>query len=285
MDYSVLAFVLSVWFYRATLFGVSKLLDGQYCLEYSRVTIMAALTRAAEALKPFNDQILQHLLNAPCVYIDETSLLVGKMRMYVWVITDKTYSYYFVHTRAVDMLLELFGSYKGIVESDGYHTCKLFDNIQRCWAHVLRKCKWFANNEEALPSNRHTARRFRDRMHDIFRFAVDEKLAGRGAESYQKAARMLRGTLAYYGRFPEIADLITHVKNAEPDMFTFMLHKDVEPTNNAAERSLREIVKQRVVRVMFRTKKGADAFAALITALMTARARGISIDNLVTKYM
>lgn len=285
MDYSVLSFILSTWFYRATLEGVSGLLNGRYYLNYSRVTIMAALMRAAEAFKPFSADVLKRLLASPNVYIDETILWVKDKRMYVWLITNGKESYYFVHTRAPDMLLKLFGEYSGTVSCDGYVTRFLFDSVQRCWAHAIRKYKWFADYEKTYTPQRDTARRFKACMDDIFRFAVDEKLAGRGKESCAKAHRMLRGALSYYGRFEEIAEVVTYVKNAEKDLFTFMEQELVEPTNNIAERGMREIVKQRVVRVIFRTMEGASAFATLMTVLITAKARGISVDDLVEKYM
>lgn len=285
MDYSVLSFILSTWFYRATLEGVSGLLNGRYYLNYSRVTIMAALMRAAEAFKPFSDDVLKRLMASANVYIDETSLWVKNKRMYVWLITNGKESYYFVHTRAPDMLLELFGEYQGTVSCDGYVTRFLFKSIQRCWAHVIRKYRWFANYEKTYTPQCDTARRFKACMDNIFRFAVDEKLAGRGKESRAKAHRMLRGALSYYGKFEEIAEVVKYVKNAEKDLFTFMEYESVEATNNIAERGMREIVKQRVVRVIFRTMKGASAFATLMTVLMTAKARGISVDDLVETYM
>ena len=210
---------------------------------------------------------------------------IGKQRKYVWLITNGTESYYFAHSRAVDMLKQLFSEYDGVVSCDGYHTQFLFEKIQRCWAHVLRKCKWFADNEKRYTPQRDAARRFKTCMDNIFAFAVEEKLAGRGKESHDRACSMVRGAVSYFERFTEISEVVNYVRNAEGKLFTFMKYESVEPTNNIAERGMREIVKQRVVRVIFRTMEGASAFTALMTAFMTAKARGTSIDALIEQYM
>lgn len=47
---------------------------------------------------------------------------------------------------------------------------------------------------------------------------------------------------AYYRRYPYLNKLLTYIENGGSAWFTCILHEDVEPTNNFAEQSLREMV-------------------------------------------
>jgi transposase len=60
-------------------------------------------------------------------------------------------------------------------------------------------------------------------------------------------------------------------------LFVFLERQDVEPTNNASERDLRNSVIYRKVTGGYRSAWGAEASAILTTVLTTARKRG---DNL-----
>jgi transposase len=55
----------------------------------------------------------------------------------------------------------------------------------------------------------------------------------------------------------------------------FLYRKDVEPTNNVAERALRPSVIHRKVMGCFRSEWGAKAFAALASVIDTAELSGI----------
>lgn len=284
MGFVLLNIILVLWHQRVTLGGACNVLDRIYSLSYSPATIMDALTRAAEGLKPFTDDTLKRLYGSAWVGIDETTLYVmGKVR-YVWLIRNDTDYYYFVHSRAVDMLKDLFLGYEGTVVCDGYHTKTLFESIQRCWAHILRKTDWWAEIEKTA-GNSAAARQFNDAINEIFDTAVTERLKGRGAESHDRVLRKLRGTVGYYKKFPEIKEAVRYVENSMNDCLTFMKTEDVPPTNNVTERGMREVVKQRLIRVVFRTWKGAQTFAALLSVMETCKSRKIDTEELLMKHL
>ena len=58
-------------------------------------------------------------------------------------------------------------------------------------------------------------------------------------------------------------------------LFVFLYRKDVEPTNNVAERDLRPSVIHRKVMGGFRSEWGAKAFAALASVIDTAELSGV----------
>ena len=73
------------------------------------------------------------------------------------------------------------------------------------------------------------------------------------------------------------------LQNAAPNLFTFMEHPDMEPTNNRAERALRSPVIHRKVRGQLRTSGGMRMFSILMSCLYTWKMQGKSIwDELFT---
>ena len=55
--------------------------------------------------------------------------------------------------------------------------------------------------------------------------------------------RRVKRIIAAYGHIPEPGDFLTkRLRNAEPDLFLYVLDSRVASTNNAAERGLRESV-------------------------------------------
>ena len=245
---------------------------------------MNALKTMGNGFKPFTDDILAQLRKAPIVYIDETTFRVGKKLRYVWVITDGHFVYYFAHSRAVTKLIELFDGYVGVATCDGYHTNKLFERVQRCWAHILRVTKWGADFEKKYGDSTMT-QDFHTAVRDLFHFAVSEKLEGRGIESYDMVLNKLRDIVKHYEQFPEISDAVGHVRNATDQAFTFMKYEHASPTNNIAEQAMREIVKHRVMRVLFRTWEGIETFVTIMSVIETCKKRGIDIGDIVRKYL
>ena len=284
LNFGVLELIAVLWGHRVTLEGASEIIDWLCRLGYSRTTIMNALSMMSAGLKPFTDDVLAQLLNAPTVYIDETTFRVGKKLRYVWVITDGRLVYYFAHTRAVTKLIELFDGYAGVVVCDGYHTKNLFSKVQRCWAHILRTTKWHAEFEKKY-SDSTMAQDFHNAVRDLFHKAVDEKLNGRGTESYDMILSELWDIIKHYEQFTEINDSVGHVRNAADKAFTFMKHEYTPPTNNIAEQAMREIVKHRVMRVLFRTWDGLETFVIILSVIETCKKRKIDIGKILRKYL
>ena len=283
-NFGILALIAILWGHRVTLGRVGEFISQLCGFGYSPSTIMNALKMMGTGLKPFTDDILAQLFKAPMVYIDETTFRVGKKLRYVWVITDGKLVYYFAHSRSVTKLIELFDGYEGVVGCDGYHTRKLFEVVQRCWAHILRTTKWGADFEKKY-ENSTVARDFHNAVRDVFHLAVSEKLEGRGTESYDMVLNKLQDIVKHYEQFPEIKKAVGHVRNAADQAFTFMKYDYASPTNNIAEQAMREIVKHRVMRVLFRTWEGMETFVTMMSVVETCRKCGIDIKSILRKYL
>ena len=76
-----------------------------------------------------------------------------------------------------------------------------------------------------------------------------------------------------YGH-PDVAKLVTKIRNGFDHWFTFILHPGVEPTNNRAERALREHVVQRKIVGTLRNTKGTHIHEVVMSVLATWKQQG-----------
>jgi len=74
---------------------------------------------------------------------------------------------------------------------------------------------------------------------------------------------------------PDASRLQRRYQKHRPSLFVFLYRSDVSPTNNVSERALRPAVIHRKVIGCFRSKWGANAYAALATVIDTAELNGI----------
>ena len=69
--------------------------------------------------------------------------------------------------------------------------------------------------------------------------------------------------------------LATRLENAAPYLFTFVTHPELHPTNEA-ERPLRPVAIQRLIRKHRVTEEGTRAFGRIMTCALTWRKRGLN---------
>jgi len=73
----------------------------------------------------------------------------------------------------------------------------------------------------------------------------------------------------------EVRKFVKKMRNGANYLFTFVIHPNVEPTNNRAERALREHVVQRKIIGTFRNEKGTPIYETIMTMLAKWEQRGL----------
>ena len=84
---------------------------------------------------------------------------------------------------------------------------------------------------------------------------------------------------------PEAGRLQRRYLKYRQHLYVFLHRKDVEPTNNVAERALRHSVIHRKVIGCFRSSWGAKAYAALASVIDTAELAGIDAFQTIQNLM
>ena len=154
---------------------------------------------------------------------------------------------------------------------DGYPGYNDFKVIQRCWAHILREAELLAAQQGGHMAELH------QRLQCVFHNAkklppdiTDEELKG-WIDNVKHIAHIYSNLHQSYG---------VTLLNAAPDLFTFVRHPGMHPTNNKSERTLRKVVLHKRIRQTFRSISGMKVYGILMTCMMTWDDQG---ENLMGK--
>ena len=241
----------------------------QYGLEISPATILDLTRRAADAVQSEYDLILERVRNASILHVDETSIKVQGKKYWIWAFTTPTETFIAIRkSRGTKVLMEILTRrFKGIIVCDGWKPYSTFTNrIQRCWAHLLRESKDLADKiAEAVPLHRALTRLYQKLTGAL---ESDPPPEIREKLLHNAQATLKRWINRGYGS-EKVEKLIGKIKNGFEYWFTFVTHPGVEPTNNRAERALREHVVQRKIIGTLRNGKGTSIHERIMTVLAT----------------
>lgn len=258
---------------------LANVLENIFHLKITPATVLALDTRTASKLSCEYGQLQKNLQKSRYSYTDETGAKVNGERQYTWVFNnDDTTLLVTRKSRGKKVLEEILGKkYEGHIICDGHKTYPNFTNrLQRCWSHPLREAKYLAKDLlEAAPLH--------DELKDLYAWAVEryrKRLNKKQRYSLWTNARYrLRQILEKYKRERKLEKFVEKMRNGFEHWFTFILHPELEPTNNRAERGVRETVVQRKIYGCLRNKKGTRTHDILTSLIATWQQRGLNPYN------
>jgi len=156
----------------------------------------------------------------------------------------------------------------------------MFSTRQRCWVHILREAKYMS---EKLETDNVTS--LYKSLQELFWYTTLHKIEKPDYFLYDYSMELLEKIIVSYSDDKSLQKFLTKLNNAKNNLFTFLLYPGVEPTNNAAERALRESVIHRKIRGCVRNQKGMIMFGNLMSVTMTWRIRNVNILDEIVKYV
>jgi transposase len=264
---------------RLPLRKIQAVLKRQHGLKVSVSAIFDFTRRVHKSLQPEYFLILQRIRNSKITYVDETSIKVNGKNYWIWVFVTPSDTFIVIRkSRGKKVLLEILTrKYKGTIVCDGWKSYSNFtSNIQRCWAHMLRELKYLAEKlDEANPLNRS--------MHKLYNKLIriigeDPPPEARKRIWYESRATMKRWLDRKYND-DKLKKLVVKIRNGFDHWFTFIITPGVEPTNNRAERALRESVVQRKIIGTLRNEKGTHIYEVIMSVLATWKQQGKNLQK------
>jgi len=235
---------------------VCRTLKREFGLEVTPATVLDVTRRVSHALRDEYEAIKKRIRGSDVVYIDETSIRVSGARYWIWGFTTEKETLVVIrHSRGKNVLKEVLGKkFNGIIVCDGYRSYSNFTgNLQRCWAHILREARFVAEKEQEAEALCNGLHRLYDRL--VYAMAEDPPPRER-ARLRRNALAALRYWLGKEYTSKRVVKFAAKVKTAMKHLLTFVLNPGVEPTNNRAERALREHVVIRKIIGTLRNEKG-----------------------------
>jgi transposase len=253
-----------------------------------------ALNRVSESVKRPVEELLCKLPAQKVVNADESSHKENGNRMWVWTFVAATFTVFVISpTRACSVLEVVLGaSFSGVLGSDFYGAYTLFKKkcagvvMQLCWAHLVRSLKNLTENY--IGYRRQYGLRLLELKNEIFRLHHLLKEEPCRIDLFFRlqirAAEFLRHSLERAAlNDKECGKIAKRMIKYGHAYFTFIYRRDVEPTNNSAEQSIRYLVIDRVVTFGTRSESGRDRLARMMTVIATCRKRNASSYDYILK--
>ena len=231
--------------------------------------------------QPYNE-VAQHVRVQQTAHADETGWPIGNRKKgWLWTLCCSTAAFFMVHAhRGQDAAQKLLGTFAGILACDRWSGYNRFDGSrQLCWAHLKRDFQALSERKgsmgrignELFHLAKHilylrkrvrdgtlTWQTFQRRMEPLIK--QTEKLLARGASCGQSLSGRCR-----------------RIHNMREHLWTFVQDATVEPTNNLAERIVRQGVFWRKGSFGTQSERGARYVERILTVCATCRLQGRSV--------
>jgi transposase len=275
---------------------MSELARELFGLRLSVGAVEAICQRAANALAEPYQALLSSVLRAPVVNVDETGWTTAGEGRTLWTATTPKAAVFRIGSdRHRDRLRELLGDgFAGICCSDRWWAYNHIDpeSRQACWSHLQRDFRYHA---EGLPVQKSfgeqglalTSRLFQA-WHDFGEHQDRARLANEIEPIKTELHALLKDGARKTPKNKYHRGFANNLLKIWPALWTFVTHEGVEPTNNAAERSLRGPVIHRKLSHGTRTQDGEHfierALSASVTCRLQQRSLYTYLHNLLTTH-
>ena len=238
----------------------------------SRGAIQRAVDRVSEAIQPHYDAMAAKAREATVNYIDETTWYQHGVLAWLWVMVNPTVALFKVQASRSKAAFEaLVKHWAGILVSDGYGVyCQWVHARQTCLAHLIRRARGLSERKD--PDLARFGRRVLAELQRLVHWAHAPPTAGAVQTWYARLVHLLH---QYRSRQDEAGKFARTLEREMGALWTFVVEKGVDPTNNRAERALRFAVLWRKLMQGTYNAKGDRWVERILSLRETCRLRGI----------
>lgn len=242
-----------------------------------------------QALQPAYADLAAALPSQPQLHGDESPTKEGPIKSWLWTFVARTFTVFALRgSRAATTISELLGeTFAGVMNCDRAKMYWQCGRLQWCWAHLKRDFQALIDDPD------HEVKRLgHDLMRptrELFRHwsrCRDGTITRLGLERLMKPIRqkidglLLRGLCS--GN-PRLTGMCRELYDHRAWLWTFLEVEGVEPTNNAAERSLRHAVIWRKLSFGTQSAAGSRFVETLLTTIETCRQQQRNVFEFVTR--
>lgn len=235
---------------------------------FSDSEVQKIADRFAGKLEQERQALLEEIRKAPYVHADETGMRRDGQNGYIWGVFTKTVSiFHAVMSRARENITKLLHGFKGVIVVDGYNAYDEFRLKQRCWAHLIREFKEYAQDNAEIEAQYKRVKALYELLKELNERPPDEN-------EIRKAKWILKDIITCLKVIKGAKGLVTLIENGGDDWFTALYYEGVPLHNNHAERELRPIVLLRKTIGCYRNEKGKRWIDIVVSVLHTWKLQG-----------
>jgi transposase len=270
---------------------VQDLFSTFFNMPFVPASAMAFDRKATQNGEGIYEDLKEKVRASMIVHADETSWREDGINHFVWYAGNKDLAYFHINRhRSKEVAQFILGTdFDGILNSDGYAAYNRVNpkDRQACLAHLIRNAKEIKQEILLKP------KRYRDKQSVLFCNAIVSLFKKacvighsfiNGDIPWEKASLFRK---RFYSAINSISMRKLKDKKAESfrirlmdpkkeynRLFTFLKYQNVQPTNNQAEQSLRNIVIFRKICFGTRSSEGSYSHSVLPSLLLTAKRQG-----------
>jgi len=263
---------------------IVQTLNRQHCLSLTPATVLDITRRVADKLRSVYEEIKEEVKNSSATNADETGIKVRGEKWWAWIfVTTASVLFLIRKSRGQKPIEEALGeNYQGILGCDGWASYpKCVEKIQRCWAHLLREAKWYAEKYEGQ------ARLLYKGLCKIFKRIqkiTTETCKAWKTRTHNWCKKEIQSWINASKAHKELKKFITKIENGSEHWLTRIQHPEIEPTNNKAERALRELVVQRKISSLW-NQKGITIKETIMSVLATWQLKGLNTFSMLRQTL
>jgi transposase len=263
---------------------IQQLLREGYGLRIATGTLAQLCHKVSRSLQAPYDDLRRQIPAQAAVHIDETSHRENGQGQWTWVFRARQFTLFHIDpTRSADVLEQVLGSeFSGTLMADYYAAYRAYltahprADAQFCLAHLVRDVKFL----ETLPdeADRQFAGELLAELKALFRL-------WRAPGDYPDEATFRAALIAQGQQLQRVAiEQAPDTKASQALARRFRKHgeqylrfthvRGLEPTNNAAEQAIRQVVIDRRVTQGTRSQRGRDWCQRIWTTIATCRQHG-----------
>lgn len=270
---------------------VQKLLTSMMGVVMAEATLLKFVLRLHQALEAWEVQAAEHLLKAPVIHVDETSLRVDQKNHWIHVYSAGDITLKFLHRKRGKEAIEsinLIPRYGGAMIHDCWSSYFAYQQCRHglCGSHLLRELtfmvdahgyRWAKNMKRLLQQTCITVSQRADKKLTAIELANLQKryrtLLTRGAKELPVIPPKPRGKRGKLAK-SDAHNLWERLKAHEASVLLFAKDPHVTFTNNRAEQDLRMAKVKQKVSGCFRAEEYAHAYCRISSYLQTMANRG-----------
>lgn len=262
----------------------AKMMRDFFGIRITRGGLVQMAHRVAKKLKPEYERLKQAIKDSKAINTDGTSWYVGKVGYGLHVFTKPDLTVYEITNSATrEFVKDVVGkNYQGVLGSD---CLSIYDEVnqsqQKCYAHHLRAIKKAEKELAPLKSG------YLQEIRLLLETAMAiKKVFGTAELGKLERLESWSQQLLTKPRPTGSEEAVRRRLFKQRDhLFEFLKHKEVEATNNRAERQLRPAVIARKLSCGNRTEKGAETWKILSSLAVTCKDRGESFNELLKQKL
>lgn len=233
--------------YRMSKREIERMVEDFFGVPIALGSISRLEQASSQAIAGPVEQLMQAIRQEPVVHADETGWFERSKRSWLWVAMTNLMAVFLVRaSRGAEVAKELLGeTFTGLLSSDRW-TAYTWVNVERrqlCWAHLLRHFRAFQERGAEACRVGRALETLTETMFHLWHQVRDGTLP---RAEFQALLVPLRERVVLWleqGKASgtrRVAGTCGEILKLEAALWTFVHVENVEPTNNAAERSVRQ---------------------------------------------